>query len=148
MQLQKPHLSQNLPLKWHEISLDMIIGGKTPDNVPYLKLFLLDYKKEFNVEVVNAACQKCIYTYHNDFIKKYNPMETNSKYKLLAKREGLQLDFGSSQFITNANLTDTVAKQLVKKFKQLNSSFKMEDLFEVYPVEEVSQPAPKAKKFK
>lgn len=145
---QKLHLSQNLPLKWQEISLDMIIGGKTPDNIPYLKLFLQDYKKEFNVEVVNAACQKCIYTYHNDFIKKYNPMETNSKYKLLAKREGLQLDFGSSHFITNANLTDSVAKQLVKKFKELNPAFKMEDLFEVYPKEEVSQPAPKAKKAK
>lgn len=75
-------------------------------------------------------------------------METNSKYKLLAKREGLQLDFGSSHFITNANLTDSVAKQLVKKFKELNPAFKMEDLFEVYPKEEVSQPAPKAKKAK
>ena len=145
---QKLHLSQNLPLKWHEMSLDMIIGGKTSDNIPYLQLFLQDYKKEFNVEVVNAACQKCIYTYHNDFIKKYNPMETNSKYKLLAKREGLQLDFGSSHFITNANITDSVAKQLVKKFKELNPAFKMEDLFEVYPKEEVSQPAPKAKKAK
>lgn len=130
------------------MSVDLIIGGKTPDNVPYLKLFLIDYKKEFNVEVVNAACQKCIYSYHKDFVKKHNPMEANSKYKLLAKREGLQLDFGSSHFINNSNLTDSVAKQLIKKFKDLNPEFKMEDLFEVYPKEEVSQPAPKAKKAK
>lgn len=113
----------------------MIIGGKTPDNVPYLQLFLIDYKKEFNVEVVNAACQKCIYSYHNDFIKKHTTMSTNSKYKLLAKREGLQLDFGSSHFITNANITDSIAEKLVKKFKALNSDFKMEDLFETYPTE-------------
>lgn len=126
----------------------MIIGGRTPDNVPYLQLFLIDYKKEFNVEVVNAACQKCIYTYHKDFIKKHNPMESNSKYKLLAKREGLQLDFGSSQFITNANITDAIAKQLIKRFKDLNKDFKMDDLFEVYPIEEPKETAPKAKKTK
>lgn len=122
-------------MEWHKISLDMIIGGKTSDNVPYLQLFLIDYKKEFNVEVVNAACRKCIYSYHNDFIKKHTDMSSNSKYKLLAKREGLQLDFGSSHFITNANITDAVAEKLIKKFKGLNSDFKMEDLFEIYPIE-------------
>lgn len=140
-------------MEWHNISLDMIIGGKTPDNIPYLKLFLQDYKKEFNVEVVNAACQKCIYTYHKDFIKKFNPMESNSKYKLLAKREGISLDFGSSIMVTNANLTDSYAKQLIKRFKDLNNDFKMEDLFEIYPVEvevqkEVVKETPRIKKAK
>lgn len=136
----------NLHHKWHEMSVELIIGGKTSDNVPYLKLFLLDYKQEFSVETVNASCQKCIVQYHKDFIKKFRPMENTSKYKLLAKREGIQLEFGGSIFVTNENITDRYAEKLVKRFKELNPNFKMEDLFEVYPKEIAETPIKKAKK--
>ena len=121
--------------KWYEMNVDLIIGGKTADNVPYLKLFLLDYKQEFSVETVNASCQKCIVQYHKDFINKFRKMENTSKYKLLAKREGIQLEFGGSIFVTNENITDRYAEKLVKRFKELNPDFKMEDLFEIYPKE-------------
>jgi hypothetical protein len=120
---------------WNEYSTELIIGGKTADNVPYLKLFLLDYKKEFNIEVVNAACPKCIYQYHKDFIKKTSKMENTSNYQLHKKREGLQLEFGGSIFVTNENITDRYAEKLIKRFKEINPDFKMEDLFEVYPKE-------------
>lgn len=132
--------------KWYEMNVDLIIGGKTADNVPYLKLFLLDYKQEFSVETVNASCQKCIVQYHKDFINKFRKMENTSKYKLLAKREGLQLEFGGSTFVTNENITDRYAEKLVKRFKELNPNFKMEDLFEVYPKEIAEIPIKKAKK--
>lgn len=132
--------------KWYEMNVDLIIGGKTADNVPYLKLFLLDYKQEFSVETVNASCQKCIVQYHKDFINKFRTMEANSKYKLLAKREGIQLEFGGSIFVTNENITDRYAEKLVKRFKELNPNFKMEDLFEVYPKEIAETPIKKAKK--
>ena len=131
---------------WNEYSTELIIGGKTADNVPYLKLFLLDYKKEFNIEVVNAACQKCIYQYHKDFIKKTSKMENTSNYQLHKKREGLQLEFGGSIFVTNENITDRYAEKLIKRFKEINPNFKMEDLFEVYPTNittEVVEEAPK-----
>jgi hypothetical protein len=124
---------QNLAHKWYEMNVELIIGGKTADNVPYLKLFLIDYKTEFSIETVNAACQKCIVAYHREFIKKYSTMENTSNYQLHKKREGLQLEFGGSLFITNENLTDRYAEKLIKRFKQINPEFKMEDLFEVYP---------------
>ena len=132
--------------KWYEMNVDLIIGGKSADNIPYLKLFLLDYKQEFSVETVNASCQKCIVKYHKDFINKFRKMENTSKYKLLAKREGLQLEFGGSTFVTNENITDRYAEKLVKRFKELNPNFKMEDLFEVYPKEISETPIKKAKK--
>lgn len=132
--------------KWYEMNVELIIGGKSADNVPYLKLFLLDYKQEFSVETVNASCQKCIVQYHKDFINKFRKMENTSKYKLLAKREGIQLEFGGSIFVTNENITDRYAEKLVKRFKELNPDFKMEDLFEVYPKEIAETPIKKAKK--
>jgi hypothetical protein len=128
------------------MSTELIIGGKTADGVPYLKLFLQDYKKEFNVETLNAACQKCIYQYHRDFIKQTSTMENTSKYQLHKKREGIQLEFGGSLFITNENITDRYAEKLIKRFKEINPDFKLEDLFEVYPTNittEVVEEAPK-----
>lgn len=132
--------------KWYEMNVELIIGGKSADNVPFLKLFLLDYKQEFSVETVNASCQKCIVQYHKDFINKFRKMENTSKYLLHKKREGLQLEFGGSTFITNENITDRYAEKLVKRFKELNPNFKMDDLFEVYPKEIAENPIKKAKK--
>lgn len=126
---------QNSCHKWHEMDVDTIIGGKTSDNVPLLKLFLIDYKKEFSVETVNAACPKCIVIYHKEFIKKYTKMENQSQYLLHKKREGLQLEFGGSLLITNQNITDRYAEKLIKRFKELNPDFKLDDLFEIYPTE-------------
>lgn len=120
-------------MQWHTMKLETIIGGKTADNISYLKLFLIDYKNEFHVENVNAACQKCINSYHTEFIKKYTKMENVSKYKLLPKREGLQLEFGSSIFVSNRNLTDEYAETLIARFKAVKKDFKMSDLFEIYP---------------
>lgn len=124
-------------MKWHEIDTGTIISGKDADGVPYLKLFLKDYKQEFNVDTVNAACQKCIKTYHNKFIKKYRSMDNKCKYVLHKKREGLQLKFGSSIFVNNKNITDDYAKQLIKRFKDVIPNFELSYLFDKYPVEEV-----------
>lgn len=127
---------QSLAHNWTEFSLELIIGGKTSDNIPFLKLFLQDYSRIFGVDTLQAGCQKCIYQYHKDIIKHFSKMETQSKYKLHKKREGLQLEFGGSEFVTNDNITDESAKKLVKRFKEINPDFKMDDLFEVYPKEE------------
>lgn len=120
-------------MQWHTMKLETIIGGKTADNISYLKLFLIDYKNEFHVQNVNASCKKCINSYHTEFIKKYNKMENVSKYKLLPKREGLQLEFGSSIFVSNRNLTDEYAEILIARYKAVKKDFKLSDLFEVYP---------------
>ena len=72
-------------------------------------------------------------------------MENISKYKLHKKREGLQLEFGGSVFVTNDNITDKYAEKLIKRFKEINKDFKMDDLFEVYPTD-VEQPKTKTRK--
>lgn len=74
------------------MNVELIIGGKSADNVPFLKLFLIDYKREFSIETVNAACQKCIVAYHREFIKKYSTMENTSNYQLHKKEKGYNLN--------------------------------------------------------
>ena len=128
-----------MSFEWHKIDIGTIIGGVAPDGSPLLKHFLLDYKNEFNVEVVNASCHKCILSYQNEFIKKYGDMENTSQYRLHKKREGLQLEFGSSIFVTNKNITDDYAEKLIKRFSTLKADFKLDDLFSHYPKTEIKE---------
>lgn len=118
---------------WHKIDIGQIIGGVAPDGSPLLKHFLIDYKQEFSVQVVNASCHKCINEYRHEFVKKYGDMENTSNYRLHKKREGLQLEFGSSIFVTNKNITDDYAEKLIKRFHDLKNDFKLEDLFSHFP---------------
>lgn len=122
-------------IAWYEMQLSKIIGGKDSDGVAYLKLFLIDYKQEFNVETVNPSCKKCLADYHDKFIKKYSNMENTSNYRLHKKREGLQLEAGSSIFVNNRNITDKYAGKLIERFKKINPNFKMSDLFDIYPTD-------------
>ena len=117
------------------MKLDIIISGKTANDVSFLKLFLIDYKKEFNVETVNPSCETCLKSYHNDFIKKYQKMENTSNYELHKKRENLILKFGSNIRVNNSNITDKYAKQLIENYKN-NPNFTMDYLFSKYPKEE------------
>lgn len=119
---------------WHKINIDVIVGGVAPDGASYLKSFLLDYKQEFHVEVVNPNCKKCLRDYQNEFIKKYGNMENTSQYRLHKKREGLQLEFGSSIFVNNKNITDKYAEKLIERYKKLIPDFSLDYLFDKYPV--------------
>lgn len=124
-----------MTVDWTKIDTDTIIGGVAPDGGKYLKSFLIDYKTEFFVEVVNASCPKCIKDYHNEFIKKYGTMENKSQYRLHPKREGLQLEFGSSIFVNNKNITDDYAEKLIEKYSKLREDFTLDYLFSHYPKE-------------
>lgn len=120
-------------MNWQSMKLETIISGKDANDCSFLQQFLIDYKKEFSVEIVNPSCQTCLKEYHNEFVKKFRKMENNSKYELLKKREGLQLEFGSNIFVTNENLTDEYARILIDRYSELNENFKLEDLFSKYP---------------
>lgn len=122
-----------MSFEWHKIDIGQIIGGVAPDGSPYLKHFLIDYKKEFSVQVVNASCHKCINEYRHEFVKKYGDMENNSQYRLHKKREGLQLEFGSSIFVTNKNITDDYAEKLIKRFSDIKPDFELSYLFSQFP---------------
>ena len=123
------------------MDIGTIVSGVTADNVPYLKLFLIDYKKEFNVEKVNPSCSRCLNGYLNDFKKKYNKMENNSNYRLHKKRENLILKFGSPIRVNNSNITDDYAEQLIKNYSK-NPNFSMDFLFDKYPTAKVQEVAP------
>lgn len=122
-----------MSFEWHKIDIGQIIGGVAPDGSPLLKHFLIDYKKEFSVQVVNASCHKCINEYRHEFVKKYGDMENNSQYRLHKKREGLQLEFGSSIFVTNKNITDDYAEKLIKRFSDIKPDFELSYLFSQFP---------------
>lgn len=122
-----------MSFEWHKIDIGQIIGGVAPDGSPLLKHFLIDYKKEFSVQVVNASCHKCINEYRHEFVKKYSDMENTSQYRLHKKREGLQLEFGSSIFVTNKNITDDYAEKLIKRFSDIKPDFELSYLFSQFP---------------
>lgn len=119
-------------MEWYKMDIGTIVSGVTADNVSYLKLFLIDYKKEFNVEIVNPSCTRCLNGYLNDFKQKYNKMENTSKYRLHKKRENLVLKFGSGIRVNNQNITDDYAEQLIKNYSN-NPDFTMDFLFDKYP---------------
>lgn len=58
-------------------------------------------------------------------------MENQSNYRLKEKYNGLPLEFGSSIYVTNANITDAYAKKLLKNYKA-------ESIFDVFPKEEIN----------
>ena len=90
---------------------------KTAEGVPFLQLFLQEYRKVFN-ETVNAGCSKCINNYLIKYKRKMaqkteNP--ENSGYRLKAKYENIPLEFGSPVLINNTNLTDAYAEKLLSR---------------------------------
>lgn len=117
--------------KWETYNLEYIVGGKTSDNVPLLKLFLQDYSKLFQTTTLNASCSKCLQDYLNNYKQKINKMENpnTSQYRLKQKYNNLPLEFGSNVFVNNNNITDEYAKILLKRHSA-------EKIFDVYPTQE------------
>ena len=99
---------------WLDKSIEFVIGGKSPDNVRYLKLFLADYVTEFG-GTPNAGCAKCV----KDYLKKYNKKlesmsktKTNCSYELKSKYEGLQIGL-TGRTVNNRNITNELAEELL-----------------------------------
>lgn len=123
---------------WLEYDIENIIGGKSADGVSLLELFLKDYAKEFNATTLNASCKRCLVDYLQKYKSKFLIMDSNSKYILHKKREGLPLGFGSNIRVNNNNITDEYAIKLISIFKEsLGDSFTMDYLFSKFPKEEV-----------
>ena len=114
--------------KWELYNLENIIGGKTTDNIPLLKLFLQDYSKLFHTTTLNASCQKCLQDYLNNYKNKINKMQNpnTSQYRLKEKYNNIPLEFGSNIFVNNNNITDKYAEKLLERYNA-------EKIFDVYP---------------
>ena len=114
--------------EWQNIRVENIIGGKTPDGVRYLELFLKDYAALLNKKNLNASCHKCISDYHKQYIQKFQVMESKCDYVLKSKYIGIRLEPGSSFMVNNNNITNKIG---VKLMKRKNGK----DLFHKYPLE-------------
>ena len=118
---------------WQNIRVENIIGGKTPDGVRYLELFLKDYSSLFNKKNLNASCHKCISDYHKQYIQKTQNMDNKCDYVLKAKYIGIRLEPGSSFMVNNSNITNKIGAKLMKRKNG-------KDLFDKYPVEKPKSP--------
>jgi hypothetical protein len=100
-------------MNWHEINIDTIIGGTSPDGVSYKKLFLIDYAKEFKQQNL-GTCNNCIADYHRKWIMRMTTKNNTSNYRLKEKYNGIPIAIGSNVFVNNSNITDELALELIK----------------------------------
>ncbi|MDV7399001.1 hypothetical protein RZS08_46765, partial [Arthrospira platensis SPKY1] len=107
-----------------------IISGQNADGVSFLKLFLIDYSREFSEFNLCASCENKLVNYHAKWCKRFKIMGRKCDYRLKLKYEGIQLEFGSTVFVTNENLTNEIGAKLLKE--------KGEHLFDLIP-----EPKPK-----
>lgn len=103
--------------KWVEIDMDVIFDGNDEDGNRYRTQFLKDYRDIFQPEEINAGCRRCLKDYYFKLIKFQETMSKDKKksgYVLKLKYQGIPLKFGSRIFVTNANMTDKIGKELLK----------------------------------
>jgi hypothetical protein len=106
-----------------EISDEKIFNDKN-----LLKEFLSYYSKIAGEINLNASCLKCISTYKQKIL---NIMNTENKnYILNEKYNGL---FFETDHITNANITDKIAKRIILKY--VNETNPITEIFAKYPTE-------------
>lgn len=129
-------------MNWEEYTIAQIQTGKNPEGVKLLLLFLKDVKEKLNVFQPNAHCGACLTDYYKRLTKNKNinimanTEQPKSKYRLLEKRNNIQVEFGGNDFLNNQNITDERAEKLIERFKKLKGEdFKMTDLFALYPEE-------------
>ena len=101
-------------MKWEEITVETIIGGKFPDGSRYLKQFLTEYAAMFNVQNLCASCNNLISEYHKKYIIKIMEKSNDCQYRLLEKYNNISLGFGSSVYVNNGNITDAYGEILFK----------------------------------
>jgi len=97
---------------WQDLTTEQIIGGKTPDGVRYLKLFLADYSRMFNVDNLCANCNNLIADYHKKYTIKMKAKDNTCQYRLLDKYNGIALEPCSNIRVNNGNITDELGAKL------------------------------------
>ena len=113
-----------MSIDWTKYKAEDVKNGLDQNGNRLFSLFVQDYIKVFGVDV----CPNC-----KDFPVKFQnylnktAMSKESKFQLKKMYEGLPLEFGSQVYVTNANITDENALQLIKNHPR------GKELFEVLP---------------
>jgi hypothetical protein len=116
-------------LKWEDYKIEDIQRGKTSTGVPFLLLFLNDYKSLTGDEKVNPNCQKCLINYLLTYKLKINTMTKKvvADFILKPKYLGISLGFNTGRFVQTLNPSKKEVAQLLEKFNDPAI------LFDVYP---------------
>lgn len=109
-------------MNWSTKSLEEITVGKNTDGSSMLESFLQDYSKEFNDKSLQPSCPSCLRKYYNNYKRKFNTMKSTSNYQLEAKYEAIPLKVGSPIYLTNQNLTDEYAEQLIARYVKVHDA--------------------------
>lgn len=114
---------------WSKIDKVVIFKGTDENGNRYLSQFLKDYQQLTGAKELNVGCGNCLEDYYKKYIQNFSTMSKKNKsgYVLKAKYDGIPLKFGSRTFVSNRNMTDQLAKELIKNHP------KGEDLFDAIP---------------
>ena len=114
-------------IDWLQYTPDQIKNEANEQGVRLLSLFSSDYKAVTG-KTLCASCRG-LREKINEYHQKKIEMDTKEKcdYKLKKMYEGIPLEFGSQVHVSNRNLTNKLAKQLIAKHP------KGVALFEVFP---------------
>lgn len=124
---------------WAKYTLEQIVSGKSADGSLLLEGFLKEYAKLEGVSLssLQPSCPTCLNRYYNEYILKHTIMKNKSQYKLHKRYNGISLGFGSQILLTNANLTDEYAEQLILRYldvyEKRSEKFDIKVFFEEYP---------------
>lgn len=120
-------------IDFENLDTNAVLRSVTSDGVRYLELFLKEYSRTTGTpeNKLNAGCTNCISEYLKNYKLIRGKMAETKNYRLKTKYNGIALKFGSHIFVTNENINDEYAKILLERFKA-------EDIFEVYPKEEIT----------
>ncbi|MBE99313.1 hypothetical protein [Flavobacterium coralii] len=115
-----------------KIDANTLATGVDDKGVKYLEIFLKEYTRLFGGSV-NPGCNKCLTSYLDKYKKAMAKGENKSGYKLKAKYNGIPLGFGKRVLVTNENITEEYAEQLLQRPNG-------KDLFEVIPDKKQKEP--------
>ena len=105
-------------MEWGNKILKEIVGGKNADGSSMLESFLKDYSQLIGIKLssLQPSCPNCLQRYYNEYILKTGNMENSCDYKLQKMFNGLPLEFGSSVFVHNGNITNEYAEKLISRY--------------------------------
>jgi len=99
--------------RWELMERGVIFSGVAEDGIPFLQYFLRDYTEKFKT-AVSAGCRKCLNSYYTNYINSLKMKENKCQYRLKSKYEGIGLPSKKHIRVNNGNITDALAKELLK----------------------------------
>lgn len=115
---------------WSNYSIRDIQFKKTKQDIPFLQLFLSDYKALTGAKSVNANCTSCLSAYLQEYKLKTTKMANNKEKSFVIHKAylGAPLGFNTGKFIqtetpNEEEVAQILGRQGLKVFRVLPSGF-------------------------